>query len=547
MTVPAALLLVSTVVHWPSRPGVLGEYALQASNQHSALHVGSSPGRRVEFRIDFGSGSLYNFLRPAVSDDAGVPVGLDSAQNIVANRTLYFRTGSITMPFAPAVSNELTATSLSHHFGKVTFCHGYVFVGEHVPGMCTRHAVLAELTCSEGVDNCFFGAMVYSMGGHGATALSRQTVVFSMTSEETVIPHQFANKGIIALRNASVLTGGDITIDTNRVIAGGSTFIIAYRQHASALEIRNRAQVTLRKGLKDDVNSEAIAYTILLILVLGYWVQTSQPVLTMAPVSATRSKKAQETALETPLPGGEMTSKGRAQVMESVAEVRTTRFVVGNTSFSLLVGALISISGLTTYSHQYSPIETDIVLGDFGASGTLFIPTLAVIINLFSFAFVTLFLWHPTRFTGPVQVALRAAFEIQLLLNLVLTIPPPAGQAFRLAIGAFCGSLLAFILGRDGCTLCLITGNVPAAITVLFVCLFCSSFIAIIVDLIAPIIWALRMASLSETLVSAAAWSMNVCATGAMVTVFKVFPEVIPTQSQLNSRFRTLKASTKFL
>lgn len=150
--------------------------------------------------------------------------------------------------------------------------------------------------------------------------------------------------GAIQLVNDSVFKNGPVTIHTEGLISGGDQFVLALRTLGSTLVINSEDTITVHESIADDVNSEAIAYTTLLILAFGYWVQTSQPILS-AELSGVGSDEA-----------------------GSATDSRVTRFIMGNTSFSLLMGSVMPVSNLSAYSHQYSPIETGVVLGAYGCT-----------------------------------------------------------------------------------------------------------------------------------------------------------------------------------
>lgn len=186
-----ALVFASIAAQWPDRPDVLAECSLHATSQSFPLYVGSAPGRRVEFRIDFYVGTLYNLFKSVASDDEPTPVAGSSefpGDAHVENRTLSHRTGRAILPFAPASGNVLSARALSHQFGQIAFCHGYVFLGKHIPRACARNRELATLQCAGGIETCLFEASVQTSGG----LHTRHTVVFSATNEQTIIPHSFS-------------------------------------------------------------------------------------------------------------------------------------------------------------------------------------------------------------------------------------------------------------------------------------------------------------------------------------------------------------------
>ena len=525
MLIPVALVVASIVLprYIELRPGVFVDYSLYATTQSSALYVGSAPGRRVEFQIDFAVGTLYNFFNSVANDDKAMPVSDLSdqlAQNPVMNRILWYRTSHTPVPFVDASANVLSARALSHQFGQISFCHGYVFVGDHVPKLCARNKKLAEFKCTSGVSTCPFTVSIETPDG----LYTRHAAVFSVTNEQTIIPHKFAGSGTIRVVNESVFTNGPVTIDTPEVVSGGDRVVLALRTMGSSMTITSDDTVTIYAAITDDVNSEAIAYTVLLILVFGYWVQTSQPLLS-----------------------SEMINTSNDGTGPSVTESRTTRFIVGNTSFSLLMGSVTSYLKWSAYSHQYSPIETDVVLGAYGPSSSNVIPIVLLVINCAITVLVVCVILRPGPVRGPVQFALRSAFEVQLLLNLVLTVPPPAGKAFRLAFGAFCGTLLAFVLGRDACVLCTAAPELSYMTIVTFSLIFPLSLAVVCTDLIVPLVWSLRMASINEAPIVAAAWATNACATGALFYIMKMTPVWGQTHTHSSIKFRDLKASTKFL
>ena len=518
-----ALVFASIGLRWPNRPRVLTEYSLHATSQSTPLYVGSAPGRRVEFTIDFFVATLYNFFKPLANDDETQPIDDVSqypADVSVENRVLTYRTGEAQVPFTSASANVLSARALGHQFGQVVFCHGYVFIGENIPRTCVRNNVFVHVECPGGLETCHFESTIQTRSG----MYTRQPITFSVSNEQSIIPHSFAESDYVTLLNDTVFKNGPVTLDTHNVISGGDQFVLALRSLGSTIIIRDNDFVTVHASIVDDINSEAIAYTVLLILVFGYWVQTSQPIL---------SRDVRSILNDTTTP--------------SITDSRTTRFIIGNTSFSLLMGSLISALNLSAYSHQYSPIETDVVLGGYGAGENAFIPSCSLAVNISVFVLIATLLWPPAPLQGPAQFALRSAFEVQVLLNLVLTVPPPAGQAFRLAFGAFCGTLLSFVLGRDGCALSIAASQTPTIVLVLFTVTFLLAFIVICADLIMPLVWSLRMASVTESPVVSAAWAINTCATGALFCILKNAPPLRDIVDHSSTKLRDLKVSTKFL
>ena len=510
------LILASIYIHWPGRPEVFAEYTFTTVNKLVPLHVGTAPGKRIEFEISFGTDSLYHYI--AGAPELLVPQN-DEIQLI--NQTLCYRSGHVETPFAPYSANVLSAKALAYQFGQVAFCNGYAFLHSKLPQSCTKHEKLAELQCKESFETCTFKGKVTSPTN---TPESELDVSFSMTNAQTIVPHKFSDTQTLTIFNNQTLTDGKIDIPLGNVVFGGNSIVLSYRDFASTLVIQQDGHTTIYKGMTDNLTGEAIAYTVLLILVLGYWVQASQQLLDSSIQGLVY---------------------GDSSPPVSIFGVGVTRFIVGNTSFSLCIGTLMSLIEVTAYSHQYSPIESDIVLGKNGPGNHLFVPAISFAVNLLAFLITVLGgVWKQPSVADPISYACRTAFETQLLINLVLTVPPPAGQAFRLAFGAFCGTLILFIIGRDGCAIALSRSS-SMWLHVVFGTFSCLSIIIAAVDLVSPLVWALRMATLDESLLVSLAWLGNVGGFGAMTTIFKNMP--FPTIIQSNTNCLARKDATRFL
>ena len=386
------------------------------------------------------------------------------------------------LPFRASDYNALSVRALANTFRQVGVCDGYVFMGQGADICSRKEAAVLKSACSgKGIESCTFNAVYSTDASNKTTAV---TFSVSMAIADHILPsHLVRDHAALTFSNATGIPAKTFKISTRSAIPSyDGTVVLAAQRFGSAVIIdEDDGTLTIWPAISDDVNSEAIAYTVLLMILFGYFVFVSGPLLANKPPS------------------------------------KVTKFLVSNTSFSLFMGSLVSIIDVSAYSHQYTPIETDILLGDYGPQKSKLLPGCMLCINAIVALFVILELRRPKL---PSPIMLRCLFESQLILNLILTVPPSAGQAFRISLGFFFGSLLSLIIGRDSCALFLKPNHLFRKAIFLAVAILI--YVLAVIDLVAPMIWSARMASVNRTIFMAHLWVTNIGVAGMAFCIFNL-------------------------
>ena len=479
----AAFALLWALQTWRGRPDVLGPYPF-TSPKPISLYFGKAPSQRIAFQLDFKSSAPFHTFRQLQAESV-------DTEAILQDFPVEYVTGQSDLQFVASDYDTLSVHALAKFFRSVGVCDGYVFIGNNVDICNKRDNALLKAQCSNGVEQCVFRANFTS-----PAPLEDRPITFSlsMSNKKHVLPAALlSNQTALTFKNASIFPAGSFSVPTIGAIASpDDTFIFAVQLLASSLIVDgDTGTVQVWQSLSDDVNSEAISYTVLLMLVFGFFVYVSRPI-----------------------------SNGPINKAGGVYNDATVKFLLSNTSFSLFVGSLLSVVDLSAYSHQYTPVETDILLGEYGPQSSLFLPACMLVLNAVVALVVNTELHLLTNQRGIVRaVTLRCLFESQIIFNIILTVPPSAGQAFRISIGFFFGTLLSLILGRDSCRIFSNPGQYVRKGVFLVAGLFV--YVLIVVDLVAPMIWSARMATAQNSLFMAHLWVANVGVAGTAFYVFK--------------------------
>ena len=146
-----------------------------------------------------------------------------------------------------------------------------------------------------------------------------------MTNAQTIVPHKFSDT------HANHLQQSDTYRWQNRYAFArwclGATHWVSYRDFASTLVIQQDGHTTIYKGMTDNLTGEAIAYGAPYFSI-GLLGGVSQQLLDSSIRGLVR----------------------RFEPTSVCCWGGVTRFIVGNTSFGLCIGTLMSLIEVTAYS-----------------------------------------------------------------------------------------------------------------------------------------------------------------------------------------------------
>jgi len=489
-------VLWSVVLQATDKPDVLGPYPF-TSPKPMSLYFGSSPSQRKIFSLDFTVSTPWHFVQQTHLDE-------EDGGGIV-EATLHYLTNTATAKFQGSpMGNILSVFNLGTHFKKIGICDGYVFLSD--ASICNKgkdtHLLNLQNCANKGPEHCIFHAIIRN---HSTipTAAKQYTLSLSFTNTEHIIPPELLGMGgaRLLVENDTIIQkkGGTFAILVDAAVPSQdeTKAVLSVQQIASSvvLSYDETTEVVLWEALSDDVNSEAIAYTVLLIIAFGYWVYVSKPISREDTEGATK-----------------------------LFRDEINRLLLYNLTFSLFMGSVASAAKISAYSHQYTPIETDIILGSWGPQSSSVLPIIACVANGVIWVFISydLYFYHRElqKTTDVQHTSIRCLFECQLVFNLLLTIPPSAGQAFRISLGFFFGSLLSFIIGRDAHRILHSKMKSDQRVVVYLIAIV-PVYVLIVLDLVAPMVWSARMTSAEWAPFVANLWVINVIATGVAFRVFK--------------------------
>ena len=442
-------------IKWPGRPDVFSQYTFGQTTP-IVLYIGSSPQRRAEFFIDYTLSADAHVAPRRSTNVTGVGI-----QPFYDN-TLTYRTNQLTASFIDQNAYVISERALVKDFGVVEFCNGYIF--PHPAGhICQAKETLVEMVCGDTPLEICTANVVVEVNRSFYKSVPMQ---LSVSNEFHIIPDQFSANPLGSLTILADDAGPlrtNITMGTSDVIFAGSSVILSLpKLQSSFRHSHDFGNITVYQLVSDDENTEALFYSIFVIFVFAYWVHVSRNI-----THTLYSENAAESLI--------------AELTNGIPSV-----LIANISGSLAIASILSSLPQFSHAHVFLPIEATILIGKHGDYDSSFsrwlYPVYQIVASIVVFlgcfylyvfrhknrimqqnpnSFLdTLILRVYSKLTGkrtpknqtiPMFTipALRYCFELQLLNAAFTTVPPPAGSAFRIAMGGFIAIALQCIFGRD--------------------------------------------------------------------------------------------------